>query len=419
MTADVYTIASGDSVYAGWPRPSVLNTVVFGGDSLTDPGYGELHTGYGLNARAGGVLKPIANIGVAGHTVRNLLDRINNPWNAASPGLAGLGRIGFFECRIGTNNARGGVSISAGMKTDYQQLIAEVLTKYADHFIMHAVPPLSAPDNGAGVNSFNAWLASYCPTVPGCTFIDDTTGVNDGTGAWVATYKPADGVHGGTKAAARMTADGSAPYNALILPLGLPSPVSRVAGDIYPANPQWVRNPHNTGTGGTNSIGSGSMPTYWNLGQYGSGYGASTLILAADAGDSNTDPWLRVNPTSVGSSGYMQLVTYLNGRAITASDPAALDLVIEIRFNNFDATRFSMLRAFVYGYQNEKLTADTTKLQMGDAVMNGVQVLRTAIPRAGTKISHTGAQLNIELPSGAAFSGAMGSFDIRCATVRG
>jgi len=168
MTADVYTIASSADLRAGWPYPSANALMAFIGDSLTDPGYGELHTGYAVNARAGGKLKPIINIGVAGNTVNDLLTRINNQYDATpstSRGLAGLPRLGDVFGRIGTNNARGGASINPTIQQQYRDLIAAVLT-YADRFTLFGVPPCGAPASGAGVNSFNAWLTSYSGTVP-------------------------------------------------------------------------------------------------------------------------------------------------------------------------------------------------------------------------------------------------------------
>lgn len=414
-----YTVASGATVYAGRnPPPPPVNLVMVG-DSLTAMSYGELHEVAWLNARAGGPLKMIANIGVAGNTVNDILSRIDNSYTNASPGMAGLSDVGWTVLRVGTNNTRGGSSINSTVQGQYQSLIAKILT-YSQRLIVLAVPPLGSPENGAGVGSYNTWLASYCATVPNCTFIDSTTGVNNGSGGWVSGYTPADGIHFGGKVAQRMGADGAAAFAALLAPYGYASPVSTDAADKYPAAPQWVTNHVMAGTGGTNSIGSGQVPTSWTVNSYGTGFSATTSIVAADVGDPNQTPWLKVDPTAVtnAASGHLQMVAALSGRTITTSDPTRLEVVIEYKFDGFDASRFSTLRAYVYGASNESISG-TARLQLGDSSLTLGAVARTALPRSSTTYSHSSATLKFELVPNQIYSGAMGSLYVRCATVRG
>jgi hypothetical protein len=55
------------------------------GDSLTDDSFG-LTTFTWMNGIAGGNLKLIANSGVSGDTVANMLTRVDNAWNARPGG---------------------------------------------------------------------------------------------------------------------------------------------------------------------------------------------------------------------------------------------------------------------------------------------------------------------------------------------
>lgn len=412
-------VALDDFSTAGLFEPAPSTDLVLVGDSLMDPLYGELHEVTWLNALAGGKLKTIANLGVAGNTVGDILARIDNSYTATPPGMAGLGTVGWVVLRVGTNNTRGGSTINGTAQTQYASLIAK-LKAYASRVIVLGVPPVGAPESGAGVNSYNTWLASYCATVSGVTFIDDTTGVNNGSGDWVSGYAPGDGIHFGGKAAQRMAADGAAAFAAALAPYDYASPISTDSADKYPTNPQWVTNHVMSGTGGTNSLGSGSVPTGWAVSSYGTGFTATTSIVAADVGDPNQTPWLRITPTAVtnAAGGHLQFVATMAGRTITTLDPNPLELVAEYRFNSLDASRFSVLRAYVYGASNENMTAQA-KLQMGDATLNGSAVARTSRKRPASAVSHASASLKFELVPNQIFSGSMGSIDVRCATVRG
>lgn len=408
-------VASGGMAVAPSPNAVVI------GDSLTAYGYGELHTFTGINALAGAPLRTIGNIGVASETVQQVLNRIDNSSTAASPGMVGFGTVGWAILRIGTNDTRGGTSITSTVQTAYQNLIAKLLT-YASRVIVMAVPPCGPNNggNGSGVNSYNSWLSSYCAGVANVDFINDTTTVNDGSGGWVTGYEPADGIHYSGAAAQRMTADGAAAFAALVSPLGYSSPLITDPADLYPATTQWVDHPFIDGTGGSNSIGSGSVPTGWALSSYGASFAATTSIVAADGGDPNTTPWLRVTPTQVSSatSGYLKLVGLMTGRSISTTDPVALELVAQVRFNAFDATKFSKARAAVYGNGNEYMTP-YTNFFMGDAALSGAIVLRTAAPRPNTKQISTDATFELHMVPNQSLTGSMGSFDIRCVSVRG
>jgi lysophospholipase L1-like esterase len=417
---------SGEAVLAGVTAGGGMalqistNTVLVG-DSLTAYSYGEIHTATGINALAGAPLKVIKNIGVSGDTVQHILDRIHNSHTASLPGLAGLGVVGWAILRVGTNDTRGGSSINSTVQTAYQNLISALLT-YVQRVIVMAVPPCGPNNggNGSGVNSYNSWLSSYCTGLANVSFIDDTTTVNNGSGGWATGYEPADGIHYDGIAANRMTLDGAAAFAALVSPYGYPNPLITDPADVYPTTAQWIDHPMMDGTGGTNTIGSGSVPTGWTVTAYGSGLSATSDIVAADIDDPVNVPWLRVTPTAVAvaSGAYLYITAGMSGRSITDSDPEALELVVQIRFNEFDGTKFTRLLAYVYGIGNEVMTPRPVYF-LGDSAENHVIVLRTACSRPNIKVSSADSYLSIELVAVTAYTGAMGSFDIRRASARG
>jgi lysophospholipase L1-like esterase len=395
--------------------PSANFAVV--GDSLTDEAYGSLHTATSLNALSGGVLRMVANIGVAGNTVAQVLARIDNAYTASPPGLAGLSNLGWAILRIGANDLRGGASIGAPLQASYQALIAKLLT-YAKRVIVMAVTPMSAPESGVGVPGANAWLASYCATVPGVYFIDDTAGVGDGAGGWAAPYLPTDGIHYGARAAARMTADGAAAFAAILAPYGYASPLITDPADVYPAQPQWIVHPYMDGTSGTVSGGfSGQVPSGWAVNGYGSGFVGTCSIVASD--DGNPSPWLRITPTSIGAGGgaAISITAAMAGRSITTVDPPTLEHALQVRFNAFDSTKFSDLKCYAYGTSNEVIGGQS-RVWLGDAVMSGIVVPRIATRRKAPG-AHASSYLQMYLTPTTAYTGAMGSIDIRRASVRG
>lgn len=419
--ADSYTAESGATLYAGRlaPPPSARTLLV--GDSLTSLSYGPLHPypwTVGLN---GGVLQPVANIAVAGNTVADILARIDNLYTDSSPGAAGLGTLGWFFLRAGTNDTRGGTSINSTIQTAYTNLITKLLT-YCARGVVFAVPPISSPESGAGVGSFNAWLSTYCSGNSKLFFCDDCATVNNGSGAWASGYVPGDGIHTTNAGSYRMGIDGAAALTSHLASFGLSSPLSTDAADVYPAQPQWVPNPLMSGTGGTCSLsGGGSVATSWVVVPSGSSIDGTAAKVAADVGDPNQTPWQRITPSQIadnGTDGGIAAGGTLSGRSITSSDPDPLELVLEMRFNAFASQRFRYLRAVVSGVSNEELTPPIY-LRMGQGPTTGTVVLRSAIRRSGTKVSHASASLGILLCSSESFTGSMGSVDFRCVTVRG
>jgi hypothetical protein len=347
------------------------------------------------------------------------LARINNAYtHPTAPGMDGLGELGWAILKIGTNDTRWGASITPANQTSYTNLITAMLARAANVIVM-AVPPCGPNANGAsgaGVNSFNIWLAAHCAGRANVHFINDTATVGTGTGEWAAAYMPTDGIHYGAKAKHRMSIDGAAAFAAIVNPFGYPSPISLDATDVYPAQPQWVTNHRMTGGGGA------TMPTGWSVTHHAYSAVYTKEVVAADVGDVNQAPWIRVTPTacSASTADFIKVACTLSGRAVTTVDPVMLEMMAEIRFNNFSGTKWTEFRAGVYGNNNEYV-AQRIRLTLGDQDnINGVYVLRSAEPRlmAGAK-AHASVSLNWELHPQGNFTDATGSFDIRCTTVRG
>lgn len=379
------------------------------GDSLTALSYGPLHPYTWANGIAGGALKFVANCGVASDTIQDVINRIDNSYTSGSPGLAGLSPLGRVFLRIGTNNFRGGTGISGGTESQYITLFGKLLT-YCSEVIVFAVPPVGSPENGSGIPSVNAWLSSYCAANPSTMkFINDCVTVDNGSGDWATGYVPFDGVHFSNTGSCQIGFDGGAALAAHLS--GYSSPLSTDPADKYPAQPQWVDNHVNAGSG---------VPTGWSLGSYGSGFASSGSLVAADVADPNQVPWFRVTPTQVtaGSGAYLAVECGLSGAAITTSVPDVLELLYEIRFNAFDSSKFKHVRMLALGNNNEELCPPMF-LHLSNGTLTRSCVARQAIRRSGTRITHTSCSLVFALEAASSFTGGMGTFDLRCLTIRG
>lgn len=399
-------VASGGFGVSISPRTAIV------GDSLTALSYDQLHPYTWTNGLAGGVLKIVANCGVASDTIQNMINRLDNSYTSGAPGLAGLEPLGWVIVRAGTNNFRNGSGISAGTQAQYIALFNKCLT-YADKVIVMAVPPVGVVGSslGSGIPSVNAWLQSYCDANPSTMkFINDCVNVDNGSGNWVPAYDSADHVHFSSAASCQMGIDGGAVLKEYLSGL-YPSPLSTDPADKYPAAPQWVNNHVMAGA---------PVITGWGVGSYGAGFAASGSRVAADIDDPNQVPWLRVTPTQITATAgaYLSVFTGLSYDTITTSYPDALDVMYEIRFNNFDSSKFRRSRFFVYGNNNEQLNPPIM-LWLGNGIRNDRLVARTAVRRSGTRVAHTVATTTWEFQPAETFTGSMGSFDVRCLTIRG
>lgn len=398
-------------------QPSVR--VALMGDSLTTHllGYNWSPI-FWWNGLLGGKLQVVANAGVAGDTVANMLSRVDNSY--ATGGLAGLSPLGFIQFRGGTNDARNNTSITS-LATTYTSLLNNLKSKCEGPVIILSVPPIGPTEaNFATANSrtqeYNTWLQNFAATNSGFIYVDDSANLRDGAGAQLSGYFNSDGIHNDGRATWRQGVDAAAILAPYINAYNYPSPVSTSAADVYPTQPQWV--PNHLMSGG------GSVATGWSIGGYGSGFTQTTSIVAADAGDSNQTPWQRVAPTAVGytGSGEALLITSaLNGRTVTASDPTSWDIIVEIRFNAFDTRPFKWSRIMVFSVGSSQPISYDLDLKLGGeaSITHSSVVCRHKMPRMTFNNEASGISLRWEWATRFAYTGSMGSFDFRCFTVRG
>lgn len=412
--ADSYVCVSGGVIAGG--RNYVLPTVALVGDSLTDQAYGysPFYWGNGLN---GGKLQMVANSGVYGNTVANVISRINNAYDNASPGISGLPALGRVIVRIGTNDARNGTTI-ASLSSSYTSLL-NTLASYAQRVIILSVPPLDGAyvAQNPKTADYNAWLSSLAASNSSVfRFVDDCINVRDGSGNQITS----------------LFIDGTHPNNAGVYQMGLdlaaalasdlasyPSPLSTSSSDVYPTQPQWITNHVNAGTGGTK--GSNVTGTVANSVSVSVGGSSSAVcsIVAADGGDANQTPWQRVNPTTGSSGGNITVSFSTSGRTMTTSDPVAVEMMVEVRFNALDMSKCGEFKAYFQSGGTAEYISPKAHLAMGNATnQTKTAVLRHKLKRAGATTPSSMLAI-LSLTFGTAFASSIGTFDFRCFTIRG
>lgn len=433
----VYTAASGSNVGIGlFFSPNVATALV--GDSLTQNAIYELTTATWMGGIAGGVLKPVHNAGVAGETTAQILSRIDNSYTNASPGLAGLAsalglpKLGSVFLRCGTNDARALTNWS-GISSNFATLVTKCLT-YADQVIIGSVPPITSPEanasnKDAAVQNINSgMLAAYGSGVPGVIYIDDGAALRVGgvpSGAGVSSYFT-DGIHMNYAGLRRMGMAGGDLFAAAYSARGYSYPLQLVTSntDTYlntPASNQWANNPATTGSS-TLSGGSwsGQVATGYSIDTFfGSG---TTSIVAAAGGDPNQTPWQRVTPTGGQGGGWTEVRMATSGRSITASDPSRCEAIVEVRFNALDVSNARRLTLFARGLTtNNQYLLPQFWLGLGpeSTTVTKTVVMRSALPRQ-SGATESGINLALALEWQNTFSSAsIGSFDVRCFSLRG
>lgn len=410
------------------PPAAAVETALMG-DSLTTHllGYNWSPFWWANGIAAGGALKIVANAGISGNTVGDMLTRVDNAYTNATPGLAGLGTLGRIIFRGGTNDARASQSWSSISST-----VSSLLTKLKGYctgkVIILSVPPVGPSEaNYAVINAltldYNVGLAALAAADPSrLVFINDSASLRDGGGAQLSGYFNGDGIHNDGRATWKEGVDAAALLTSELS--GYASPLSTDAADIYPAQPQWNDNHVMAGTGGSPGSGfTGQVADGYSVGGYGSGFAGTVAKVAADVSDPNQTPWQRVSPTQVGytGSGEALLITKsLTGRSVTSVDPAVLDIMVEVRFNAFDTTYFKWARLMIMGGTSSQPIMPDLDLKMGGEVITHDSVVaRIAMPRLSGGGSESGLSIRWEFATRSAFTGSMGSFDFRCLTVRG
>ena len=416
--ADSYDLPPGGGVIScgRFTAPLVsLNTALMG-DSLTDDAYG-LTTFYGINAGCGGKMVLMANSGVSGTTVGDMLGRVNNLYTAGAPGMAGIGTLGRIFVRAGTNDARGNTSI-ASLAASYTALL-NTLATYAQRVIILAVPPLSDSGNNATAATYNAWLSAFAAANPSqFKYIDDCTSLRLGDGSQDPVCFNVDGIHFAGPGVARAGLAGAIAMASELA--SAHSPLSKSAADVYPAQPQWIQNPTIVGTGGgKDGAFSGQVANTFYVGGYGAGMGGVCSIVAANAGDQNQTPWQRVELTSGQVGSRLDIQTTLIGRSITAVDPTRLDAMLEIRFVGVNRSYVDGISLMAQGDTGEYFVPSTPLFLDSSGTESKTYVLRARRKRSGSSpsISYLGWHLYAGIRAN--FSSSVGFIDIRSITVRG
>lgn len=412
--SDSYSAASGGVIAGG--RHHSQPTAALMGDSLTDDGYG-LTNFYLLNALNGGVIKLLANSGVASDTVQMMLSRVDNLYTNVSPGFAGLPNdLGWAFVRAGTNNARGGNSI-ASISAAYTSLLNK-LAGYASRVVILAVPPL-AP-YASVVDDYNAWLSTFAASNSAkFTFVDDCISMRDGSNNQIADYFNADGVHFnrlGVASAGRIAGDA---LSSLLAKYS--SPLSDDPADKYPSTPQWFPNPTMIATG--TAVG-GSFPGFVadnvSIGGYGAGMAGTCSIVAADIGDTNQTSWQRIELTqgTVGSS--LDVSAALSGRVITATDPEGLESVMEVRTTGIDRSKIAQLSTMAQAGTGEYFAQFVPVDLLAAGSDSEIYVLRGNRKRS-SNTTPGGVNWHFYAATRSSFgpSVSAGYIDIRCITLRG
>ena len=428
-----YAAASGATVYIGMipPPPSVYTALV--GDSLTDNSIYELTTATWMGGIAGGVFRPVANLGVSGETTSQILSRIDNSYTAGSPGLAGLAaalgqsKLGRVFLRCGTNDARG-LSNWSSISTAYASLVAKCLI-YADEVVIGSVPPICSPEasfasKDAAAQTINAGLlAAYGSNPAGIIYIDDGAALRVGgvpSGAGVSSYFQ-DGIHMTYAGCRRMGIVGGDQLVTALAAKGwsYASPLVTSNTDTYavtPASNQWANNPAMAGTNAVTGSWPGNLVNGMSIGA--TGAGAGTVSIVTDG----IGTWQRVTPTQGQTTGWTQLSMATTGRSITSGDPSRVEAIVQVRFNALDLTNVKRLTFFARGNtSNNQYLLPQFWLNLGpeSTTLTKTVTMRSNLPRQ-SGVTESGITLALALEYQNTFSGAsMGSFDVRCVSLRG
>lgn len=421
LTAPASTpvVYAGRFAPGGGGTPATNNLVAITGDSLTEHAFGVAPI-YWANGLLGAPLELIANTALAGQTVLGCYNQLANNYTDTYPGWVGLPRLGWGMCRIGTNAARYGTPVTGYTSTI--DLLIDRMLDAADHVVLFPVPPAggsSLPSQASAVASFNSYFQSKVAANPErLHWIDDCVNVRDGAGNVLPAFFDPDEVHQNGYGCYQMGVDGAAGLSALLASYGYTSPVSTNPADVFPAQPQWVPNHTNAGTSGTAVAPvTGTVPTGWTVTTNGAGLGAAVSIVAADVGDANATPWLRITPSAVQANSSLVITRAGSGRAFSTVDPVRFDQIMQIRLNAFDASKWARLRTWMQDGTSNKVTLESV-LQMGGGPITKTVTLRQNYLRRYPAASGT-PTLNTYLVGRTSFSGAMGSIDIRCHTIRG
>lgn len=433
--ADSYSASTGSTVRGGRggvvvmpgaPPAGVSPLAAFYGDSLTAHATWCPH--YWTLGLIGAPLDVLRNGGFNGQSIGGLGLQLDNSWNAVPAGLAGAPALGWIFLRIGTNNARGavgssGVPIDASYRNAYDIVIAKCLAAAA-HVVIFPVPPIGGALVGknTSIQGYNDYLQSKVAADARLHWIDDTADLTVPGGAVDPVYFIADELHFSGAGAMRCALTAKPQLESLFANQGYASPLITSGSDVYPSQAQWVVNPTNAGTGGTRSAGwtgTGSLPAGVNVSSNGAGTSGTAEIIAADVGDSNSVPWLRIIPTTTQSGSAVSIRFSGAGRDYATNDPSDLEQTIQIRLSGVNGNAISQARSWMQA-GGQKITAEQFLIINKAAAASGTVTLRQRYKRTSASSAITGPVVTTNhIYLDCAGTGPVGSIDIRCFGVKG
>lgn len=383
------------------------------GDSITSNAYQSAPYRWSLPL-ARSPVRLAANVGISGVT---LDDFWTTYWAsqvlAASPPIVML--------RLGTNS----LALSYATFMSQYQRFTDSLVANGIKGILCAVPPRTG--YSSSILAINAGIAALAAANPSMLrFTDDCLDLADGAYVQDATCF-GDGVHpnqrGQYRAGVRQAAD-------LVNIFAANDPRITSASDTYyltPASDQWVKNPFNSGTGGTKGSGiTGTVPDFWSVSNTGAGTTAVASIVAADGGDANSTPWLRMDITGLGGADHILTVSTTLGHPALDADLLTvkrLDMICECRFNLTDTTNLN--RFTMYTLQgSSRPGAEFTMGIKNNGAISKTALLRSSYARdedAAAVVAHAANSISFrfELTISAAQAASIGHIDFRLASVRG
>jgi len=418
---DSYQCASGGVITAGrslWRDARVI----VAGDSLTDNtgdwGGGAYQWALAL---ARSPLLVDDNAGFAGTTISSL----NIAWNASVASK----NPDIVMVRIGTNNVGPTSPIPDGdFEYSYGNLVAAIVSAGCQGVFL-PLPP-HGNSTKAILDNRNGWIESQAATLPSkLSYIEDSAGIGDaGYMPLPSCYEPEATLLHMNGLGRRIQAEALAPALAARFGTADIRYKSSEHFGINAASSQYVTNPTMAGAGGSLSGGaSGSAPAGWSV--FGTGsVSMNVSTVVADTLDPCQVPWLRIAPLTGTAGASVNVTSALAHPAFSdqLADLMRLDSVAEIRFNNFEAGKFDMLRFGTETIAGSVLPSGVLKLHLSyTRTLNESIIARQALRRGGrgasalASITANALQVFVKLNVISSFGTSPGSFDIRCVSVQG
>lgn len=339
------------------PPSGMSNKTLLYGDSLTEDAFRATFW-YWANGLLGAPLDIVANSGVSGRSVGDMDNEFNNDYldPGGHPGASGVSGLGLIILMGGTNGWRGNspATMDSGTIASINSLIAKAKAK-AQYVLWVTMPPIvggvSSPTYARDV--FNNTLRSIvaADTSGRVSLLEPHAGTTNGSGGGLSQMFQPDGCHWAALGTYTTALGSLAPMTAYLANQSFPSaPLITDPAHVYPAFPQWVTNPAMVGSNSVSGGFVGALPNNWAIGAYGAGaHGGVLSIRAADVGDPNQRPWLRIKPNASFNSQAPTFEITAAGRAITNVDPPSFAQMMEVNFvglQNFERLEFSLQNQF-------------------------------------------------------------------------